>query len=104
MDISKLSVFPPRRKAAARSETGAGTTNSREHKEPIPMVEIVKRVDLIATFDNLKKAGDTVEIRLSDATESNVRSAASRYSQRKKVRLVVAATLGADSIKVMRDS
>ncbi|MCH5305630.1 MAG: hypothetical protein J1E79_04040 [Rikenella sp.] len=68
------------------------------------MVEIVKRVDLIATFDNLKKAGDTVEIRLSDATESNVRSAASRYSQRKKVRLIVAATLGADSIKVMRDS
>lgn len=68
------------------------------------MVEIIKRIDLTATFDNLKKVGDTVEIQLSEATESNVRSAASRYAQRNKVRLVVSSPLGSGGIKVMRDS
>lgn len=68
------------------------------------MAEIVKKVDLIATFDTLKEIGDKVEIRLLDATESNVRAAAWRYSRRKNIGLVVTVTAGDEKIKVVRGS
>lgn len=67
------------------------------------MAEVVMKVDLTATFARLK-VRDSVEIRKDDATESNVRTAASRYSKENGVELKVSAPLGADATKVIRIS
>lgn len=65
------------------------------------MAELVRTVNLTATFAKLQK-GDTVVISFNDATESNVRAAASRYSKDKKIELSVKALRGADKITVTR--
>ena len=50
------------------------------------MAELVRTVNLTATFAQMQK-GDTVEIGINDATESNVRAAACRYAKEKKIEL-----------------
>lgn len=67
------------------------------------MVRVVKQISLTATF-SLLKVGDSVEIEYCDATENNVRTAASRYSKDSGVELKVTAPLGAEAIKVTRIS
>lgn len=65
------------------------------------MVELVRTVNLTATFAKLQ-TGETVEISFTDATVSNVRAAASRYSKEKKIELRVTALRGAGIITVTR--
>ncbi|MCD8173774.1 MAG: hypothetical protein LUD76_10040 [Alistipes sp.] len=65
------------------------------------MTQVVKNVDLRATFAKMKP-GDRVEISLSDATELNIRSAASRFSKGRKVKLTISAPRGSDVAIVTR--
>lgn len=65
------------------------------------MAELVRTLNLTATFAKLQE-GESVDIGLNDATESNVRAAASRYSREKKIILKVKALRGADKITVTR--
>lgn len=67
------------------------------------MAEIVRTVNLTATFAKLQM-GDSVEISFKDATESNVRTAASRYSKEKSIELKVSAPRGTGTITVTRKS
>lgn len=94
----KIKCFPANRQAIIRSDAGAGSIHKTQYQD---MAEVIKRVDLIATFARMR-VGETVEIGLHDATESNVRTAASRYSKDKKVELKVSALLGSGSTKVTR--
>ena len=66
------------------------------------MAEIVRTLNLTATFAKLQK-GESVDIGINDATESNVRAAASRYSREKKITLKVKAVRGANKITVTRN-
>lgn len=67
------------------------------------MAELIRTVNLIATFAKLQK-GEVVEIGFGDATESNVRAAASRYSKEKKIELKVSALRGTGKTTVTRKS
>lgn len=67
------------------------------------MAEIIRTVSLSATFAKLQK-GETLEIGFGDATESNVRTAASRFSKENNIELKVSTPRGAGTIKVIRIS
>nr|DAS86992.1 MAG TPA: hypothetical protein [Caudoviricetes sp.] len=67
------------------------------------MAELVRTVNLTATFARLQK-GESIEINFKDVTESNVRTAAARYSKNKNVELKVSARRGTGKIIVMRKS
>lgn len=67
------------------------------------MDKLVSTVNLNATFAQLQK-GDTVEIGINDATESNVRAAACRYAKKKKIELKVSVLRGTGKITVVRKS
>lgn len=67
------------------------------------MAELVRTVNLTATFARLQK-GESIEINFKDVTESNARTAAARYSKNKNVELKVSARRGTGKIIVMRKS
>nr|WP_195461700.1 hypothetical protein [Alistipes sp. D31t1_170403_E11] len=67
------------------------------------MAELVRTVNLTATFAQMQK-GDTVEIGINDATESNVRAAACRYAKEKKIELKVSVLRGTGKTTVTRKS
>ena len=67
------------------------------------MAELVRTVNLTATFARLQK-GESIEINFKDVTESNVRTAAARYSKNNHVELKVSARRGTGKITVMRKS
>lgn len=52
------------------------------------MAEILKKIDLNATFAKMK-VGDAVEIKVTDAGEGNVRATASKYNKKHNTKLVV---------------
>lgn len=64
--------------------------------------EVIKKIDLTATFSTLLIVNDYVEIEKKEATEGNVRAAAARYSKEYGVKLKVSAPLGAESLTVTR--
>lgn len=64
--------------------------------------EVIKKVDLVATFSTLLTINDYVEIEIKEATEGNVRAAAARYSKETGVKLSVSAPLGTDFTTVTR--
>ncbi len=66
------------------------------------MAELIKRVDLMATFSRMK-IGDKVEFAPTDATENSIRVNVTRFNKRNKVELKVSAPLGAN-VTVYRQS
>lgn len=76
--------------------------NGSKVNKPNHQAEVIKKVDLVATFSTLLTINDYVEIKKKEATEGNVRAAAARYSKECGVKLTVSAPLGTESITVTR--
>ncbi|WP_295940262.1 hypothetical protein [uncultured Alistipes sp.] len=67
------------------------------------MAELIRTVNLTATFASLE-IGEIVEIGLNEVTESNVRTAASRFAKENAMELKVSVSKDAGTITVTRKS